>query len=70
MHHAIPKADGVIGISKFLTDFYERKGLPVLRIPAIIDIPDHIPEKLIGNDDVFNIVYVGKLIRFRGTRAK
>lgn len=31
------KADGVIAISRYLTDFYKKAGLPVVRVPAVLD---------------------------------
>ena len=60
--YMIPKADGIIAISKFLADFYVRKKVPVLRIPAVIEIPEKVPHTLQMTSRVFNIVYVGKLI--------
>lgn len=49
-------SDGVIAISKFLTDYYEKKGIPVVNIPPIIEIP----QTIIGNE----FVSVKETIRF------
>ena len=62
MHYTIPKADGVIGISKFLVDFYSQKKMPVLRIPAVIEMPKQPPHIEQRHSEFFEIAYVGKLI--------
>lgn len=53
-------SDGIIGISKFLTERYRGQKIPALTIPAIIEIPSDIPEYTPIKDE-FNLVYLGAL---------
>ena len=61
MNTFIPQSDGIIGISSFLCDIYKKKGLPVINIPAVIEIPDSIPEHVACGREEFNLMYLGHL---------
>jgi len=68
MYRCITKADGVVAISRFLTDFYAQRGVPTIRIPAIIEIPEEMPE-FSGTEcenKEFNITYLGGLFAREG----
>lgn len=62
MHFSIPASDAVIAISSFLAEFYKSKGLPVIRIPAVIEVPVEKPEpNLYSQDRPFILTYVGSM---------
>lgn len=58
MRWLAPKADGVIPISRFLEDYFCRKGVPTLRVPPLFDFEDR-PEASLNQDDPLTLCYVG-----------
>jgi glycosyltransferase involved in cell wall biosynthesis len=61
VHQAMLKSDGVIGISKFLTEYYSTRGTPSICIPAIVKVPEKVSEKKKQESKTgkFEITYLG-----------
>jgi len=56
----MPKLDGVIAISTAFSEYFKKRGLPVLRIPptlSVEDLPYSIPKK--KNNNKIDLVYAG-----------
>jgi glycosyltransferase involved in cell wall biosynthesis len=54
------KADGVIGISRYICDYYDKRGMPVLRLPTPSDIRSVTPvPSEAASRDVFRLGYYG-----------
>jgi len=54
------KVDGVVGINRYLCDYYDKRGMPVLRLPTPSDIHaiTSTPREA-GSRDVFRLGYYG-----------
>ena len=61
MRFSIVRSDGVIGISEYLRDFYASRGVPAIRVPAVIEIPEQMPKATKRNDNEFEVVYLGQM---------
>lgn len=58
MRWLAPKADGVIPISRFLENYFSRKGVPTLRVPPLFAIEDR-PIASLNQGDTLTLCYVG-----------
>lgn len=61
-HYYFPRCDGVIAISDFLVNHFQKtQGLIVVRVPPIIDISlfDVQPERFLTKNESINLVYAG-----------
>lgn len=62
MTQLIPLATGVIAISTFLENYYKERGIPVIRIPQILDLDDakwNFGESCRFDSTYTNFVYAG-----------
>lgn len=58
----IPKCDGVIGISSYLTNYYLSKGVKGIRMPQLVDLQEakwNFPESESFDSDSLNLIYAG-----------
>lgn len=58
MRFLIPKVDGVIAISSFLTDYYKRKKCQVVKVPPTVDIRTFIDQYTYCTNEL-SLVYAG-----------
>ena len=60
MKYLYPRCDGVISISSYLSEFYQRNGCPVVQIPPTLDIHG-VDRPLLNRADskVLKLVYAG-----------
>jgi len=68
-HFSLPKSDGIIAISRFLTEKFSSLGIKVITTPAIID-PDAFSldagEGIIPKSDFYQLTYLGGMIERDG----
>jgi len=68
-HLSLPKSDGIIAISRFLTEKFSSKGMKVITIPAIID-PDtfvmDVCENIPSTGGLYQLTYLGGMIERDG----
>ncbi|HRX87454.1 MAG TPA: glycosyltransferase, partial [Phycisphaerae bacterium] len=60
----LPRSDGIIAISGFLERWFTDRGVPTLRIPAIIDPgpPPELPVDAAERDRPYTVTYLGNMI--------
>lgn len=58
----LPRTDGIIAISSFLQRWFSDKGLPTLRVPAVIDPGDSPPPGTPAPTQSFTLTYLGNMI--------
>lgn len=68
-YRVLPQADGIIAISSTLQRWFQSKGLPTVRIPAVIDpadAPQSAPAAHASADRPFSLMYLGKMVQRDG----
>lgn len=64
MYKVHPKLDGMIVISKYLDNFYQKNGVKTLLLPPLVDIEDaKWKRQSDNNDDKINLVFAGSIGR-------
>jgi len=59
----LPRSDGIIAISSYLEDWFSQKGIPTLRIPAIIDPGPQPPARdSVSPIRPFTLCYLGNMV--------
>lgn len=66
-----PYADGVIVVSSFLSDFYNRRGCKTVIIPPLVNL-NHFSHlrNIRGKDDNIKLIYIGQPFAVDGRRVK
>ena len=55
------KVDGIIAISKYLSDFYKKSGCNTIIIPPLVNFNSlNYPKVVFSNNDIINLTYVGQ----------
>ncbi|MGY3055223.1 glycosyltransferase involved in cell wall biosynthesis [Pedobacter sp. UYEF25] len=64
-----PKLDGIIAISDFLTDFYQKRGVRTIKVPPLVDVKDEkwINAQLDNWNVPIELLYAGSPFSFSDT---